>query len=257
MMDELEILKCLYLVFDPDKLGYIFVDDAKALMNILHNVKHPETVSGIVKQEWQHLQFSNDGRIDWMEFLKIHNNSPNIFKPAFRLQQIMQLHFLGEHFWELKKRKLFDDREAAAAAARRKKELKLAKKKNQKERKLKKKMGVFKYYLCPCYHRYYDVDNIIDYLTDDEKAERQKKIELARRQNDLKAKNPETAIWRKFEKKINPELGGNIEIVEEKNVKIERKRGERQISREERRNKRQQDEDLQHKFTTSATKADI
>jgi hypothetical protein len=75
-------------------------------------------------------------------------------------------------------------------------------------------MGVLKYFLCPCYRRYYDVDNISDYLTDEEKAERQKRIALARRQNDLKAKNPETAPWKKYEKKINPELGGDKAVVE-------------------------------------------
>jgi hypothetical protein len=132
MLDEMEIMKCLYLVFDPDKLGYIFVDDCKALMNILHNVKHPDTVFGTVKQEWKNLQFSPDGRIDWMEFLKIHNKSPMVLKPAFRLQQEMQLRFLGEAFWENKKRKLFDDRELADALIRKKKEAKEAKKKNVK-----------------------------------------------------------------------------------------------------------------------------
>eukprot|EP01006_Ploeotia_vitrea_P036585 TRINITY_DN66035_c3_g2_i2.p1 TRINITY_DN66035_c3_g2~~TRINITY_DN66035_c3_g2_i2.p1 ORF type:complete len:119 (+),score=5.14 TRINITY_DN66035_c3_g2_i2:433-789(+) len=118
-------------------------------------------------------------------------------------------------------------------------------------------MGIIKYYMCPCYRKLYDTDNIFDYLTEDEKAERAKRIALARRLADLKAKNPETAAWKKFDAKVNPEKGGTTEIIEEKHDKIERRRGDRQLDRQERRERRMQDRDLQHKFTTSATRADI
>ena len=123
-MDELEICRALFYVFDPDKLGFIFVDDCKALMNILHNVKHPDTVEGTVKEEWKNLKFGADGRIEFKEFLKIHNVSPMVFKPAIRLQQEMYLKFLGESFWENKKRALFETRQLADDIIRKKIEAK-------------------------------------------------------------------------------------------------------------------------------------
>lgn len=259
VMDELEICKVLFYVFDPDKQGYIFVDDLKALMNIVHNVKHPDTVTGIVKEEWKKLAFNADGRIEFNEFLKYHNLSPWLMKPVFRLQTTMQQHSISEAYWDDKKRELHDKRMLADLIMKKKAEKKLNKKKNVKERKLKKKMGLIKYYLCPCYRKFYDTDNVVDYLTEDEKKERAEKIKLARRMADLKAKNPETAPWKKFEKKINPDItpGGDAAFVEEKIEKIERKRGERVENRAERRRKRQNDEHLVHKFSTTVTKADI
>jgi hypothetical protein len=257
MLDELEICKVLFYVFDPDKQGFIYVDDLKALMNILHNVRHPNTVEGIVKEEWKKLTFGTDGRIEFMEFLKYHNISPWLMKPAFRLQQEMQEKFLGEAFWEHKKRYLHDKKLLADAMIRAKKEKKEAKKKNQKERKLKKKMGLLKFYMCPCYRKFYDTENAADYMTEDEKLERAKRIALARRMADLKAKNPETAPWKKLEAKISPELGGDAHVIEEKVEKIERKRGERIDDRAARKKARQENDVLAHKFTTTVSRADI
>lgn len=257
MMDELELCKVLFYVFDPDKQGFIFVDDMKALMNICHNIKHPDTVKGIVKEEWKKLQFGADGRIEWNEFLKFHNLSPYLFKPVFRLQQEMQIQFLGESFWEGKKRHLYEKKVLADALIQKKKMKKEERKKLAKDRKLKKKMGVLKYYMCPCYRKFYDTDNATDYMTEEEKLERAKRIALARRMADLKAKNPETAAWKKFETKINPEVGGEPEYVEAKVEKIERKRGDRALTRAERKRARMEDEDLQHKFSITVNKTDV
>lgn len=130
---------------------------------------------------------------------------------------------------------------------RKKEEKKQRKAQDVKERKVKKKMGLIMYYMCPCFRVYYDPSRGDELLTADEKAERDRRLAEARRQAELRVKNPETAQWKNFEKKIDPEVGEGETYVIERHVKTERKRNERAISREERKKKRMDDQDLKHR----------
>ena len=69
---------------------------------------------------------------------------------------------------------------------------------------------------------------------------------IARRKADLAAKNPETAPWKKFEKKLDEQGPG---FIQEKIVKSVRHREQRAETRAEKKAKRRSDEDLQHTFT--------
>jgi hypothetical protein len=93
-------------------------------------------------------------------------------------------------------------------------------------------------------------DNEKDELTVEERAERDRLIALARRQADLAAKNPITHPWKKFEAKINPELGGQEDYVEKREEKVERTRENRQHDRKHRKKGRKHDDDLKLRDTT-------
>ena len=93
-------------------------------------------------------------------------------------------------------------------------------------------------------------DNKKDELTLEERAERDRLIALARRQADLAAKNPITHPWKKFEAKINPELGGEDDYVEKREQKVERARDDRQHDRTLRKKERKHDPDLKLRATS-------
>ena len=132
-----------------------------------------------------------------------------------------------------------------------KRQKKLAKGRYAEERKVKKKMGLLRYYLCPCLRVYYDPSRADELLTEDQKADRAAKLAALRRQQDLDAKNPQTAYARKFLKKVDPEQGGSEEAVVEKHLKTERHREARSTNRAQRRSDRQNDDDLKHKSRTN------
>lgn len=102
MFGVVDIMKFCFFVFDQDKAGYFSVDDLKALMNSLHNIYAPDTVKGNVKVSWMKLTFSSDKKVEYHEFLEINGRFPNLFKPAFQLQQQMISNFMGESWWEKK-----------------------------------------------------------------------------------------------------------------------------------------------------------
>jgi hypothetical protein len=129
-----------------------------------------------------------------------------LFQPAFSLQQAMMIGFMGERWWNAKKQYLADLKDLAdekIKAAERKKE---KKKQRKKDRKTQRAMGSLRYYLCPCMRRYYDPSlSAYDKLSEEEKARRDAEIAVARRQAELRVKNPETATWLKYQKKIAQE----------------------------------------------------
>lgn len=178
------------------------MDDLNNLVNAVHNIKGGSTVKGTVKASWMRLTFAGT-EFEFDEFKKMHNAFPRLFEPAFRLQQNMMIGFMGEWWWNNKKSHLTDLKELADAkikAAERKKEKKKQRKKN---RKTQRAMGSLRYYLCPCMRKYYDPSlSAYDKLSEEEKAKRDEEIALARRQAELRVKNPETAVWMKYQQKV-------------------------------------------------------
>jgi hypothetical protein len=101
---------------------------------------------------------------------------------------------------------------------------------------------------------------------DDEKIKKKNEFIAARRQNELKIKNPETIPWKKFEEKIQKHE--NTLDVEQQSSKphnfiikkieeTEKPREERVLNREERKKKRENDPALQFKARNAITAADI
>ncbi|RYG68414.1 hypothetical protein EON64_05215 [archaeon] len=259
------ILVCFYC-FDQDKSGFFSIDDLNNLMNVVHNVKRGKTVHGTVKASWMHLTFKTD-QVDFSEFVKIHTAFPRLFEPAFRLQQLMMMHTMGEMWWTLKKRAMQDHKEEVELKLRQQSEKKERKKLQKRNRKIQRNMGLLKYYLCPCFRALYDPTlTAYDKMSEAEKAEFDKQAAVLRRQAELKLKNPETAAWRKYEQKVGlvveegaedskhstPALSlvplsegssaspAKVPYLEEKIQSTQRPREERAFTREERRKQRKQ-----------------
>lgn len=178
------------------------MDDLNNLLNVMHRVGKGETVVGNVKTSWMNLTFT-DTQFEFTEFEKIHNKFPRLFEPAFKLQFQMKFHFKGESWWDSKKSDIDRRKEIADRKLHAKKKRKEDAKRKKKNRKIMRNMGCLRYYLCPCIRMYYDYDlTNYDKLSVEEKAERDKKLAELRRQADLKVKNPETAEWLAYKRKV-------------------------------------------------------
>lgn len=183
------------------------MDDLNRLMNVVHNIRIGKTVSGTVKASWMKLTFDED-QIDFKQFTKIHTNFPRLFEPAFRLQQQMMVKTMGELWWTLKKRAIQNAKDEEALKVKKLAEKKEKRKQQKKNKKIQRNMGLLRYYMCPCLRKYYDpASSELDKLTAEQKLEREQQLKLARRLAELKIKNPETADWLKYQKKVQDELG--------------------------------------------------
>lgn len=204
--EPVEILRFCFYCFDQDKTGFFSIDDLNRLMNVVHNIKLGKTVSGTVKSSWMKLEFEGE-QIDFKEFSNIHNNFPRILEPAFRLQQFMMTHTMGEVWWTLKKRALQNEKDADALKVQKLEERKEKRRQQKRNKKIQRNMGLLKYYMCPCFRKYYDpASSELEKLSQEEKEERERQLKILRRQNELKIKNPETADWLKYQKKIQSDL---------------------------------------------------
>ena len=228
---------CLY-VFDSEKIGYITAPQLKTLMNMMHNVVEPDVVKGNVKASWMALQIPADERIDYQEIHRIFLVAPKIFEPVMEFQHRMMIAFLGLGWWtkfklELEDRKASELKKQADKEARR-----LNRKLKKKAKIIQRKMGLLKYYCCPWMRYLFDPD----FMTDEERAEKERLAALAKRQAELDAKNPVTHEWKKYEKKLEKiaETHGDAEkYIEEKMAETQRARDDRLDNRAEKRAARQ------------------
>jgi len=241
LFQPIQILKFCFFVFDQDKDGYFTPNEMRMLMNVLHDVKENEKVRGTVKESWMHLEINYDDRVEFEEFEKFHKKYPQLFEPAFQLHIKMMNAFMGESWWYNKKRKLQNIADVKKAKKEKKKINKEKRRQRVRSNKLRKIMGFWYYYTCPCLRVYY-----IPKLTpEDEQAEedlkkkRTEEIAAAQRAADAKVKNKETVEWQKYEKKIKPEKGGNEIYIEKKIHKVKRNREVRVETRKERKKERQ------------------
>lgn len=175
-------------------------------MNMLHNIQKGKTVRGTVKASWLQLQFKGDA-LEFKELQKINDAFPRLFQPAFLLQQNMMIHTLGELWWTMKKRSLQDLRDLNKAKMEQLKARKEARKQRRKNKKIQRNMGLLRYYLCPCFRKYYDPTlSAYDKMSEEERKEMDKQMAITRRQQELKIKNPETAAWLKYQEKIEKDM---------------------------------------------------
>lgn len=248
-----EILRFCFYCFDQDRTGFFSTDDLNSLINAVHNIKTGETVKGNVKGSWMQLTLTGD-KLDFEEFAKISNAFPNLFMPAFRLQQRMMMNMYGEGWWEHKKYANKALKEKADAKILKKKKDKEAKEAKKKARKIQRSMGLAKYWCCPCLRKYYDgARTEYDDLSDAERLKRDKEMAAAKRAALLKMKAPETATWEKYDKKTKKDE----EYVPTKLLAVERPREIRAETREERRLRRHADPELRLKARTTVSGADI
>jgi Ca2+-binding EF-hand superfamily protein len=240
-----ELLRFCMFMFDPEKNGFIEVDDLKELMNSIHGIISPDTVFGNEKRSWQVLEFPVNGHIEYEDLVEIHAKVPLMLKPVFRIQEQMCTKYMGESYWNWKKRSLYEAKLRADVLLAKKKAKKEKKANAGKEKKIKKKMGLLRYYLCPFCRNWYRDDDFG--LTDDQKKDKERLMRLEQ----LAAKNPYTSGWKKYEKKIKTDKGGTEDYVVEKQLKTERHRDARAQGRASRRAERTHDDDLKHHPSTN------
>eukprot|EP01038_Epipyxis_sp_PR26KG_P010336 gene10336-13887_t len=267
-----EILKFCFFVFDQDRTGFFSIEDLNDLMNMVHNIKTPNTVLGNVKGSWQKLTISSD-RLSFDEFKQIHNAFPKLFEPAFRMQIAIIEAYMGERWWNAKKNAMLLKKELEDEVIEAEKKRKEKRKANKKARKIQRNMGIIKYYFCPCWRSLYDPTiSEYDKLTIEERAKVDAELALKRRQLVLKIKNPETAPWEKFKKKAKDKHNKSDELVKideevkfdpievymkEKLVTTEKPRQERALSRAERKQQRQNDNDLKLRQRQTVSGVDV
>lgn len=247
-----EMLRFCMYVYDPEKNGHIEIEDYKALMNSLHGIIPPEKATGNIKESWMCLEFPENNKITLEDVQAYHKQAPMLLEPAFRFQFLMEEKYGGHSYWEQKKRRLYEDKLRADKLLAKKQAKKRRKENWKKDAKIRKSMGTLRYYLCPCIRFMYDPNDERG-MTEAQRAAR----ELERRQEELATKNPETAHWKKIEKKIDPKKGGSESYVVEKVLKTGRHRDARANRRAEQRAERKADESLAHKFRTLGDDVDI
>lgn len=138
---------------------------------------------------------------------EIAERFPSLWFPAFRIQNNMMVRYMGESWWNKKKRQLQDMKNLKAKRKREKELEEDAKFEKLRQRKIRKKMGMIKYYLCPWNRKIYDkmyprrVKEADHGLSAEELAElRRKAREEAKRLEEMMIKNPTTQEWRNYQK---------------------------------------------------------
>lgn len=247
-----EMLRFCMYAFDPEKNGHIEIEDFKALMNSLHGVIPPDKATGNIKESWMRLKFPVNNKITFEDLQTYHAQGPLILEPAFRWQHHMEEKYGGVAYWEKKKRRLYEDKLKADKLLEKKKAKREKKQNFKKIQKIKKSMGILRYYICPCIRFMYDPDDERG-MTEEQKRERDAK----NREALLNAKNPSTTHWKQLERKLDPAKGGSDSYVVERVLKTERHREARSTSRAERRAERKQDDVLAHKFRTMGEEFDM
>lgn len=248
LFEPIEILKFCFFVFDQDKHGFFEQTELKMLLHILHGVKTGDTVKGNIKVSWQNMKFSEDDRVEFEELLTFHQQFPRLFQPAFKLQLNMMLYIKGNRWWSLKKSALQKLKDESKAKLEKDKISQESRARKAAERKLRRKMGLIRYFCCPCLRfMFIEVEPTVNPIEDDEKKKKALAIQEAKRQYELKLKNPETPAWKIYENKKAQALEGlregNVEVLDTAD-RVQRKRKERTENRKSRRENRKLDEDL-------------
>jgi len=93
-----EILRFTYSVFDLDGSGFITHDELLELLSDLH----PPANRNRVVRALREVDLDQNGRLSFKEFEQLSITFPNLFFPAFRLQDSMRKAFFGVKWWEKK-----------------------------------------------------------------------------------------------------------------------------------------------------------
>lgn len=157
-------------MFDADRNGTIEGTELTHLLEILHE----DGQASNLKQALQSFDFDGDGKIDFSEFRQLNALFPSLLYPAFRMQQNMRIHTMGDVWWRKKVEELHADKaqdlarlNAAASdgqagggddasKAQRDAAARVATRKRQ-EQAIRIRMGCLQYTCCPCRRHLYVV----------------------------------------------------------------------------------------------------
>jgi hypothetical protein len=164
---------------------------------------------------------------------------------------------LNRNCFLFQKYRIREKKEAADRIIAMEKKKKDDAKKQEHQRKIKKNMGLIRYFLCPCWRHHFD-PALKHAMTEEERRAHEEAIAQAKREAELRAKNPITSTWAKMEKKMET-MGQEKfkETVLEKHVKTETFRGARAGNRQQRKAARERDPELKHNFATTVNRIDV
>ncbi|CAE7466538.1 unnamed protein product [Symbiodinium microadriaticum] len=184
-----------------------------------------------------------------MFYLGYHKEFPRLFQPAFTLQINMARYIMGTRYWEKKKFHLEEIRREERLKLSKDKDSKALRARKANERKTRKRMGLMRYYCCPCFRYMFDGSVLpeVDPAVEDAKKKRAAEIAEAKRMAELRLKNPETQAWQKYkEKKEDQFAKGNTTFIEDSQEKQKKKRSERVENRQARRQRRADEESIKY-----------
>jgi Ca2+-binding EF-hand superfamily protein len=233
LFEEVDVLKFAFYVFDKDKNGYVEKDELDTILNVFHHVGPGERLKGNQRIAKSRLKIVEDGKVEFEDIQKVAQLYPSLWYPAFRLQAKMMTQYFGERWWARKKRRLQDIKEAKALRKIQKLREADNKFENLRQRKIRKKMGVLKYYICPWNRNMYDklfpkrAKDKLGTMTPEELLElRRKAREEARRLEELLIKNPETQTWKNYKRQKEVKLRSKwaeAKKIKDEGVKVRKK----------------------------------
>lgn len=147
MFEVTEVLKFIFFVLDPEKMGDADIKETAAFVFSIHGDKNSNLEKAI---DYLKSLDGGDGRISFKDLLLLHHSYPFVFSPAFKLQTNLNREFFGVGYWEAKKLE-FAEKRAEAERMERLKKAAAARdiekeQQRQFEEMVKKKMG-WKYYV--------------------------------------------------------------------------------------------------------------
>jgi len=141
--EEMEVLQFCFFLFDREKHGYIMQDALVFYIDALHN---HQQLSANIRHGLNNVNFHEDGRFDFMEFVKLNKDYPQMIYPAFRLQQKMMMYTMGEAWWKNRKALLAADAENMKEMTDSQKRHDLKRRAKDRQSKIRNNMGAIDYY---------------------------------------------------------------------------------------------------------------
>lgn len=164
VLDESDLLKFVFYVFDPKKTGRCEKQEIKDYIFSIHNRDIPANLEMGLQAlhkfnddiEEKHVYF-----IDFYDIMTLHRRFPLLFYPMFRFQTALQATSISINWWQRKKSSvlalkngtLFDGLKAVSKdrkiSPEEEAERKLFQEKQELELATRERMGVIKYYCMP------------------------------------------------------------------------------------------------------------
>jgi hypothetical protein len=126
---------------------------------IIYKLAPNENFEGQAKISWNRLHVPEDDRYDFQQLLNVHRRFPKLFQPAFTLQDTMMKKIMGESWWQKKKYYVADLRDEEIKAQRAEEARLERQARDMMERKVKRKMGLIRYYCCPIFRHLFEPQN--------------------------------------------------------------------------------------------------
>eukprot|EP00586_Coscinodiscus_wailesii_P000833 CAMPEP_0172488020 /NCGR_PEP_ID=MMETSP1066-20121228/17368_1 /TAXON_ID=671091 /ORGANISM="Coscinodiscus wailesii, Strain CCMP2513" /LENGTH=257 /DNA_ID=CAMNT_0013254993 /DNA_START=115 /DNA_END=885 /DNA_ORIENTATION=+ len=120
LFEKQDIIKFCFHVFDKDKNGYVENAELDEMIAVLHDVHDKKTnralkgnrerAKSIMTQEHVPSLHGGGKQIEYGELVRLTDQFPDLWYPAFRVQDKLMRRYMGVAWWERKKRFLNEER---------------------------------------------------------------------------------------------------------------------------------------------------